>query len=207
MARKKDGAKESANRRRVAEDVARIRSAGIPVLAKDIAESLSMSTVTVGKHLRALGLSFHGPMGWYGPDEGEYSAGTRAPNAGCAPSSTVDGAMAEADHPDSRRPLRVVLADAGRERVIEDMGDQARMSWRTVATCGSAAAFRRRPWTTSSAACRTPLTGGWGTTGLADLVPRRRGGPVLARAAHCLAVLVPLGLVCWMAMDEVRRTL
>lgn len=62
MARKKDGAKESANRRRVAEDVARIRSAGIPVLAKDIAESLSMSTVTVGKHLRALGLSFHGPM-------------------------------------------------------------------------------------------------------------------------------------------------
>lgn len=29
---------------------------------------------------------------------------------------------------------------------------------------------------------------------------------MLARAALA-AVLVPLGLVCWMAMDEVRRTL
>ena len=94
MARKKDGAKESANRRRVAEDVARIRSAGIPVLAKDIAESLSMSTVTVGKHLRALGLSFHGPMGWYGPDEGEYSAWDADCKTWCAPSATVEGAMA-----------------------------------------------------------------------------------------------------------------
>ena len=32
------------------------------------------------------------------------------------------------------------------------------------------------------------------------------GVPVLARAALA-AVLVPLGLVCWIAMDEVRRTL
>lgn len=32
------------------------------------------------------------------------------------------------------------------------------------------------------------------------------GGPVLARAAMA-AVLVPLGLVCWVAMDEIRRTL
>lgn len=125
MARKKDGAKESANRRRVAEDVARIRSAGIPVLAKDIAESLSMSTVTVGKHLRALGLSFHGPMGWYGPDEGEYSAWTRAPNAG-AP--RVPRSMG----PWPRQTIRLSSAAAsgsGRrpdaERVIEDMGDQA----------------------------------------------------------------------------------
>lgn len=29
---------------------------------------------------------------------------------------------------------------------------------------------------------------------------------MLARAALA-AVLVPLGIVCWMAMDEVRRTL
>lgn len=30
------------------------------------------------------------------------------------------------------------------------------------------------------------------------------GGPMLARAALA-AVLVPLGIVCWLAMDEVRR--
>lgn len=35
---------------------------------------------------------------------------------------------------------------------------------------------------------------------------RRYGGIVLARAALA-AVLVPLGLVCLIAMDEVRRTL
>lgn len=30
------------------------------------------------------------------------------------------------------------------------------------------------------------------------------GGPVLARAALA-AVLVPLGIVCWVAMEEARR--
>lgn len=125
MARKKDGAKESANRRRIAEDVARIRSAGIPVLAKDIAESLSMSTVTVGKHLRALGLSFHGPMGWYGPDEGEYSAWDADCKTWCAPSATVEGAMAEADRPTRVGRCEWFWPTPDAERVIDDMCDQA----------------------------------------------------------------------------------
>lgn len=125
MARKKDGAKESANRRRVAEDVARIRSAGIPVLAKDIAESLSMSTVTVGKHLRALGLSFHGPMGWYGPSDGDFSAWDADCKTWCAPSATVDGAMAEAENPTRVGRCEWFWPIPDAERVIEDMGDQA----------------------------------------------------------------------------------
>lgn len=37
-------------------------------------------------------------------------------------------------------------------------------------------------------------------------VLRDLGAAVLARAALA-AVLLPLGIVCWMAMDEVRRTL
>lgn len=33
---------------------------------------------------------------------------------------------------------------------------------------------------------------------------RREGGPMLARAALA-AVLVPLGIVCWVSLGEVRR--
>lgn len=84
-----------------------------------------MSTVTVGKHLRALGLSFHGPMGWYGPDEGEYSAWDADCKTWCAPSATVEGAMAEADRPTRVGRCEWFWPTPDAERVIEDMGDQA----------------------------------------------------------------------------------
>lgn len=125
MALKKEESRMSDDRRRVAEEAVRIREAGIPVLAKDIAESLSLDAATVGRHLRALGLSFHGPMGWYGPSDGDFSAWDADCKTWCAPSATVEGAMAEADRPTRVGRCEWFWPTPDAERVIEDMGDQA----------------------------------------------------------------------------------
>lgn len=125
MALKKKESRMGANRRRVADEAVRLRDAGVPVLAKDIAESLSMSTATVGKHLRAIGWSFHGPMGWYGPSDGDFSAWDADCKTWCAPSATVEGAMAEADRPTRVGRCEWFWPTPDAERVIEDMGNQA----------------------------------------------------------------------------------
>lgn len=125
VALKKDSAKMSANRRRVAEEARRVRDSGRAVLANDVAESLSMTPVTVGKHLRALGWSFHGPMGWYQPDDREFSAWDADCGTWCAPSTTVEGAMAEAERPTHVGRCEWFWPTPDAERVIEDMGDQA----------------------------------------------------------------------------------
>lgn len=122
---RKRESKTSDDRRRVAEEAVRIRESGIPVLAKDIAESLSLDAATVGRHLRSLGLSFHGPMGWYGPSEGDFSAWDADCKTWCAPSPTVEGAMAEADRPTRVGRCEWFWPTPDAERVIEDMGDQA----------------------------------------------------------------------------------
>ena len=122
---RKRESKTSDDRRRVAEEAVRIREAGIPVLAKDIAVSLSLDAATVGRHLRALGLSFHGPMGWYGPSDGDFSAWDADCKTWCDPSATVEGAMAEADCPTSVGRCEWFWPVPDAERVIEDMGDQA----------------------------------------------------------------------------------
>ena len=125
MARKRDSARAGANRRRVAEEAVRTRDAGMPVLAKNIAESLSLDAVTVGKHLRALGWSSHGAMGWQESSARGWSAWDSGCRTWCAPSSTREGAMAEAEQPTHVGRCEWFWPEPDAERVIEDMGFQA----------------------------------------------------------------------------------
>lgn len=125
MARKRDSARAGANRRRVAEEAVRTRDSGRPVLAKDIAESLSLDAVTVGKHLRALGWSSHGAMGWQESAARGWSAYDAGCRTWCSPSSTREGAMAEAERPTHVGRCEWFWPTPDAERVIEDMGYQA----------------------------------------------------------------------------------